>query len=157
MENLRQYLLSATAAAVLCAILLSISDRKAPWFGIVRVLCGVFLSVTLIAPFADFRLGDIDQYLGDLRAEGTAASEAGVDAAEEALAAIIKSRTEAYILDKAESMGASVHVEVVIPEESFPSPGLVRIQGVVSPYVKAQLRSWIRDTVGIGVDNQLWI
>ena len=157
MEDLRQYLLSVTAAAAFCGILLTLIEKKSACAGIVRMLCGIFMAVTLLRPAVQLRVRDLEVYIDDIRSQSESAAAVGAAAAEEAMAAIIKSRTEAYILDKAESMGLSLRVEVVLTEDAIPQPGSVRIQGTVPPYARAQLRAWIRDTVGIGEEDQLWI
>lgn len=157
MENLRQYLLSVTVAAVFCGILLTFAEKKSAYAGVLRMLCGIFMAVMLLSPVVHLRIRDLDLYVGDVREQSAAAVESGIASAQEAMGDIIKSRTEAYILDKAKSMGLSLHVEVVLTEDAIPQPYLVRIQGTVSPYARAQLRAWIRDAMGIGEENQVWL
>ena len=72
------------------------------------------------------------------------------------MSAIIKDRTEAYILDKAASMGLSLRVEVILSEEEIPKPITVKLWGTVPPYTKTRLRNWMEDTLGIGEEDQLW-
>lgn len=77
--------------------------------------------------------------------------------ASEELRTIIKSRVEAYILDKAESYGAKLKVEVMLSEDQVPVPMSVRITGSISPYGKKMVTQLIREDLGIASEEQVWI
>lgn len=157
MTDLRQYLLSVITAAVLCSVLLTLTEKNSASGGLLRILCGMFMVAAFLSPIVNLRLGNMELYFAEMQSEVGAAVNAGTASAEEALSDIIKARSEAYILDKAESMGLSISVEVVLSDDELPQPGSVRIRGTVPPYARAQLRAWIRDTMGIGEEYQLWM
>jgi len=155
-EGLGQYVLSLTAASLLCGLLLTLVPKDAGWSGLLRLLCGVFLCVTLLGPAVTLRFSGLTDALEVFRYEGTGAADAGAAEAKEAMSAIIKDRTEAYILDKAASMGLSLQVEVILSQEEIPRPVAVKLRGTVPPYAKTRLRQWIKDTLDIGEEDQLW-
>ena len=78
----------------------------------------------------------------------------GENLARDSMAEIIKSETEAYILDTARSLQAEVTVEVSVNEENVPDS--VTVSGAVSPYVRRQLQRIIESDLGIAKENQKW-
>ena len=69
---------------------------------------------------------------------------------------IIKEKTEAYILEKAESLGLDISVEINFGEADSMVPTEVRISGPVSPYAKDQLSKTISTDLGIPEERQIW-
>ena len=74
-----------------------------------------------------------------------------------AMIAIIKEETEAYILDKAASLGVTLSVEVMVEDGNVPRLSGVQLSGQVSPYARQQLSTWISNDLGISKENQKWI
>ena len=74
----------------------------------------------------------------------------------EAIAAGIKSRTQAYILDKAMALELQLQVEVVLSEDEIPVPEEVRLAGKASPYAKARLQQIIKEDLGIDKEHLIW-
>ena len=157
MDGIRQYLLSITAAAIICSILMSILGKKGMYSSVIRMLCGLFMAYTMISPVMKIRLKDFETYLGELSIEANSAVSWGIQSAEEASAEFIKEKTETYILDKASSMGLSIEAEVRLAEEGDRTPYSVLIKGNVSPYAKKQLQTWLKEEFGIPEENQIWI
>ena len=107
MEAIRRYLFSLCAAALLCSLVRALVP-KGRMKSICSLLCGVFLAMTALSGLAGWQLTDVAEELTKMR---IAAEEArtGVEIRNrEALSAIIKSKTEAYIWDKAQELGLSV-------------------------------------------------
>jgi len=157
MEQIRQYLLSITASAVICSIILGIQSKKSTYSSIIRMLCGLFMAITMIAPLLKVRISDYSAYFGSLQIEAEDMAAVGKQLADSEAMGIIKRNTEAYIVDKATSMGIAVHVEVTLAEYGTPYPCAVQIQGAASPYVKRQLQHWMKEALGIPEENQIWI
>lgn len=157
MEQIRQYLLSVIAAAVLCGIVNTLVGKKGAYFSIVRLIAGLFMALTVISPLVKIRLSDIVDYTNGLSAQANAAVAGGEAMALDAMGAIIKSQTEAYILDKAVSMELDIEVEVTLSSENPPIPCAVTIKGSISPYSKEVLRQYIANDLGISEEDQLWI
>lgn len=157
MSGLPAYILSVTAAGILCGIAVRILDEKNPNSRIVRLLAGILLAITVIKPLAKFEIGSVDDFWEELDGEGALAAQNGIQYAEEAAADIIKSRVEAYILDKSASLGATLRVEVMIENGTVPQITGVRLAGQVSPYARTRLTGILRDELGIAEEQQIWI
>jgi hypothetical protein len=80
MAPFRQYVLSLTAAALLGGILLSCvpegSSRK-----ILRLVCGILITVTALKPLGQLRLPDLDALTGEYRQQAEAAVATGQEMA----------------------------------------------------------------------------
>ena len=69
----------------------------------------------------------------------------------------IKKETEAYILDKAVSLGADISVSVTVSDSAPLTPIKITIKGAVSPYVNKVLKSYLEEQFGIPEEAQIWI
>ena len=65
-------------------------------------------------------------------------------------------KAEAYILEIAGQLSASVTVEVSVGGDSIPVPQSVRLDGAVTPYAKSRLQTIISEELGISKENQIW-
>ena len=153
MNGLRDYLISMTIAAILCAILLRLTGKKGTAAGIVRLLTGIFMTATVLSPVVTLDLSRFSLYPADLMNAAENAAGEGTAMAENALDAIIISETEAYIQDKAASMGATLEVEVLLRDHL---PYSVHLSGAISPGAKANLIVWIRDNLDIPSEELQW-
>lgn len=157
MESIEKYLLSVTAAAVICAVVTTLLGKKGTVATVGKLICSIFLALTVISPWASVQLGDLDSYFGSLSFDASSAVQSGQSAARDALRAGIKERTEAYILDKATALSAALTVEVTLSEEDPPVPCAAKLTGAVSPYAKFQIQSYLSDELGIPKEAQTWI
>ena len=156
MEHIREYLLSVTAAALVCGMIRSLAGEKGSIGGLVRLLCGIFLSLTVIRPLADIRLQEFSFFADEILDDARSAAEEGTDYAYSAMARHIKESCEAYILDKALLYDAHITAEVEIGGET-PVPVGCTIRGELSPYARQQLSRMLEDEIGIGEEDQHWI
>lgn len=157
MEVIREYLLSVTAAALLCGILQSMVGQKGSTGGILRLVCGIFLAFTVIAPIAEIRLVDMGWAASNVMEEARAAAENGKDYAARAMERHIKEDAQAYILDKAKTFDALIQVEIHLSADDPPVPIGCTIRGELSAYAKRQLTAIIREDLGIPEEEQMWI
>lgn len=157
MESVREYLFSVTCAALICGILCSVADEKRTGGMLTKLLCGIFLSLTVIRPLAGFPLLKLDLGGSRITQEGIRAAETGVEYARQAKIQIIKMQTEAYILEAAKHYDLYLTVEVEISEDDTPVPYAVKIQGRVSPYAKTQLTEMMERELAIPKENQRWM
>ena len=74
----------------------------------------------------------------------------------QAMTELIKEKSQAYILDKAAELDASITADVTISEEELPKPLSVVISGQVSPYNRKRLESILETDLGIAKENQVW-
>lgn len=151
---IKEYLISVTAASVVCGIIRSIAGKKGSIASSVKMLSGVFMVIVMIAPIVDLRVDNIRLYTDGLTSEVQSAANVGQSAALEEMESIIISQTQAYILDKAAEMKADLDVSVFLCDCV---PCEVQIIGAASPHVKAQLSKFIEDNLGISAEDQIWI
>ena len=156
MGSIGQYLVGITAAALICGVLTSLVGKNQPHGSLIRMICGIFLTLCVIAPVKDIRFTDIGNYLDSLQLEGQRHVSIGEDSYSDELREIIKSNTEAYILDKAGFMGLSITVEVEVSYDDPPLPIGVVVTGNVSSYNKQRLTDVITNDLGIPEDGQIW-
>lgn len=156
MEGLKAYLVSVTAASIICGIVNSLAGKKGTVSSVLKLLTGLFLALTVIRPVIRLSISEFDLYLDSITAKADAAVADGEIIAFQELAAIIKTETEAYILDKAASLGVDLEVEVILSDTAPPLPTEVLLTGAVSPYAKVQLSEMIAAELGIPREAQRW-
>lgn len=157
MQQLGSYILSVTAAAIIAAVITVIFDSKGASGTLVRMIAGLFLTYSVVQPLLRLDLRELIALAQSVPAMSEAAAADGRYLADNALRAIIKSRAEAYILDKAAAFGAELTAEITLTDNAPPVPAAVRLTGNVSPYARARMETIIRDELGISEENQLWI
>lgn len=157
MEHIREYLISVTAAALLCGMIQTITGEKSSSAGIVRLVCGIFLALTVIRPVAQIQLREFSLTTSEIMEQAQLAAGEGEDYAKRALSRHITEQTEAYILDKAKIYGAEISVEVTVETVDQPVPAAVTITGKYSPYARTQLSALIASELNIREEDQTWI
>lgn len=156
MEWIRSYVLTLTAAGILCALVRRLAG-KAGKGRIVSLACGAFLILAALGPFrtlsletAEADLGDLEYRIGREQARAAEAFQAQTDA-------VIREKTEAYILDKGKALGAELEVEVTLEtKEGLRIPAAVEIRGPCSPYIKTKLSHMLEEVLGIPEKAQRW-
>lgn len=156
MDSVRQYILSVVAAASICGFFSTLFSNKNTFGGIVKLLTGLFLTITVISPIAKVNLRNYAMYFDDLTVEAEDAASYGSKMAEDSMRTIIKSQTEAYILDKANALGLNLSVEVILDDADSLTPCAITLNGVASPYAKARLQQYIVQDLGIPKESQEW-
>ena len=151
---MKAYILTVTAAAVLVSILRRLAGDGSMG-ALFRLMAGVFMALTVMEPVLKLELPDVGQWIAASTTEGQDAASEGEKMGREAQQAIIKQRTEAYILDKAEGLDAVLEVEVTLDDTGIPAS--VTLNGPVSPYAKACLTRIIESDLGLKEEVQKWI
>lgn len=156
MEAIGEYLIGVTAAALLCALVgkLSVSGMSG---AVIRMICGVFMAMAVVAPWATLRLDAPLELVTNVQSDAEAIVSQGENSAREAMAGIISGQVRTYILDKADAMGLDLEVSVELTDADLPVPVAVTLKGEISPYHKGVLGDAIRDDLGIGKEAQTWI
>ena len=154
MDEIRHYIISVVAAAVICGIITSLTGKKGTIGGIIKFLCGLFLTITAISPWVGLRFSDEFSFWENFRSEAQAAVREGEVTGAEMRSTIITDQLETYILEKADSLGLTVSVEISLDDNFIPE--LVIIQGAASPYTRNMLCSYIRNNLGISGDRLTW-
>lgn len=155
MDGIRQYIVSAVAAGVICAMGKALLPGRGLAARLFRLVCGIFLTSVLLSPIKKLDFSSFSHILTDFAREGDRAVQAGEMLAREAKADIIKSEVEAYILDKARQLNGALEVEVLLDEDA--SPVEVTLTGTISPYGKGVLSAYMEEELGITRENQTWI
>ncbi|MBO5952656.1 MAG: hypothetical protein J6Q53_00800 [Oscillospiraceae bacterium] len=156
MGAIREYLISVVSVAAMCGILNSFMKGKGTVTAVIKFLSGVCLALAIASPLVNIKLSGLLSYTDILNIEAENVVTDGENKAQQAISAIIKSETEAYILDKAASLGIELEVESVLSKSQPQIPEKIILTGSVSPYAKAQLSAWIRDKLGISEEEQQW-
>ena len=155
MSLLANYVLSVIAASVIVAIICTLLGDQGGVRSIIKLVCGLFLTFVVINPLIKLDFSRINDYLDSFTLEGLEAASVGENMVREGERDIIISRVQAYILDKADSFGAQLNVEVVLDQDNIPVS--VELNGNISPYAKAQMADILVRDLGITKEHQLWI
>lgn len=156
MGYLSEFILGISATALICAVILCFSE-KSPLAPLLKLICGLVLAFALVDPILHLSAGNWQALGIDIREDGSIAAEEGQLRAKKEMAQIIKEETEAYILDKAKAFDLDLRVTVLLNDLPMPAPVGVILEGMVSPYGKANLSRIIREELGIREENQQWI
>lgn len=156
MGDIGSYLMRIVAAAIICAIVTRLTGSRGTLSAVVRMIAGVFLTLSVAAPFLSLSLTGWEDLRLDLSVDASLAADAGYRQTKEAISKGIKQRCEAYILDKAKALNAELTVEVTLTDDDLPVPQSVRLKGEISPYAKTQLMQMIATDLGIEKEKQLW-
>ena len=148
--------MSIVAAAMVCAIARIFLNGKSATGRIAYLLSGILMAFTVISPLGNITFQGIAAYWDGLSEDAQKYVSDGTAMAENQKADIIKSQSEAYILDKADRMGLQISVEVELDGHNGNIPCAVVISGTVSPYAREQLGAFVEDTLGIAKENQKW-
>ena len=153
MEQLRLWILGIAVTALLLGLGEALVTQK----GIQRVLRltgGVLLIVVLLGPLG--RMSGVWQTvsLEDYRREVSGLEEELRSEQEENLSAIIESRLDEYIWDKAQAMGldAAISVSTRSSGGGVAIPDRVTIDG---PY-NAAFSRWLEEEMGVDAEHQIW-
>ena len=154
--ELKDYVISLISAAVIAGILLNLIKTNSTYGVLIKLLVGLFIALTVISPWKTFRFSDILYYFDDWEAASAVHSNYGADAYNEALRTSIIDRTQAYILEKASSVGAELTATVTVSGDQPPVPVAVELEGNISPYNKRWLTETIVNDLGIPEEAQRW-
>lgn len=154
MSFIKEYLLTITAASIICGIVAGLTKKSGTISAMVKLLSGIFLTTSILSPIIKFPLTNISLHLNSISSEAESTVNIGKQLAAEEMKAIIMSNTQTYILEKAEKLGADIEVEVFLNDLI---PSSVRIVGQTAPYTKLQLSGYISENLGIAVEDQHWI
>ncbi len=156
MGSIKAYVFRIIAAAIVCSIAGCLLKDKTPSGRMVHLLCGILMSITILSPIAGISFQNLTNIYSSISLDAEQYVTDGKKAAQEDAADIIKSQTEAYILDKAKSLGLQIAVEVELDVSNYSVPCGAVITGAVSPYAKGTLETYMQEQLGIPKENQQW-
>lgn len=156
MQEIGQYLLRLTAAALVCGMVTAFFGSKGSFSAVIKLLAGIYLMLNIVSPWVQIRIEELTDLVGGYSADADALGKEGESAARDAMVESISQKTSAYILDKARSLDAELTVEVFLDDSTIPIPSGVHISGNISPYGKQLLSSFISQDLGIPLEEQKW-
>ena len=149
-------MLSVICAALVCGILTDMS-AKTSFEKPIRLLCSVFLAVTVVYPLIRYRFPGWSAEMSIFQSDDEAAVAQGEKIYFQSIASIIRTETEAYILKEAKSIGADLTAEVELDSGNPPAPISVTIRGDFDASIETALSQLIADELGIPKEHQTWI
>ena len=155
--QISEYLIGVTAAALVCGVVRTFISEKSALGETVRMLLGILMLLVVIQPVFGISMDGLFHWTENISADAQSIVTHAESASKEEFHQRIKKETRAYILSKADSLGAKLEVEVELSEELLPKPIAVRIMGAVSPYAKQSLMRMIENDLGIDREAQQWI
>ena len=156
MRAVQGYLFAAVAAALAVSMLRTVPQNRSVR-RIADLLGGIIVLLVLLRPLIRLRVGDLGDYLARFRPD-EAMIDSAVQAGQSESARLISEQTAAYILDKAQDLGARLEVQVELAElsEHYHYPCAVTLRGGWSAEQKRALADYISQTLGIPEERQIW-
>ncbi len=154
--DLRSYLLGLCAAALLAAIVMGLSE-KTPVKRVVTMCCGLLMAAAVFRPIAQVDPAQLSQSLARIRMQAEQ-MKTGIEVKNRDLvAAIIKEKSEAYILDKASELGITLTADVTLGGDmTYPYPESVILTGRADAQTMLRLERHIEAELGIPKEKQTW-
>ena len=157
MDGIRQYLISVIAAAIISGIAVSFIQKNSVLSSIAKLICGLFMVVTVITPTKAFDFSNLSDLITDFSKEAQEAVDTGEAYANQQLRENIMQQAQAYIQKRAQDLGVDLVVDVKLTGEDPPVPSAVTIVGSVSPYIKSVLSEYIENNLDIPEEKQIWM
>ncbi len=154
MTAIRDYILTIVSAAMLCALLKSISAGKKGIERILSLVAGIFLLATGLRPLGILKLTQWENPVEGYRSRAESMVAEAQQDVQDQLKSQIQEQTQAYILDKANTLGMSLEVQVELDSDFI--PWQVTLKGPVSPYARQQLKEVLKNELGIPEERQVW-
>ncbi len=156
MQAIRSYLLSVVAVGFLVCLATAIVP-KGTLKKLVVFTGGLIVILVVAAPVVNL---DFDAAAGTLDEFDILAAEPAVNAnlnSQDLLCELINEKTESYILDKAQTLGMQLTVQVELMEDAqAPYPYAVTLRGTYTQAQKDQLSSDLETSLAIPKERQAW-
>ena len=156
MGSIREYLLGVIAAAILCAIVSQLAGKDHFLGSVIKLIAGVFMLIAVVSPVMKLNIRMPRDIFSELSTQADQITTSASVTTQESISGIIKERTQAYILDKANRYGLELTVDITLSDAQIPQPVAVTIQGKISPYNKKLLSETIEKDLGIPTEAQIW-
>ena len=154
MDGLREYVIRVVAAALISGVVIRLTEGIGSG-EIVRMLCGLFMTLILLQPIIGRRELQWEFMLPQIRRQAEENVLEGVAAAEKIRQEFIMRQAETYISNRAAEMDTEIQAEIMLGEDNLPES--VVLTGAVSPLNKSRLTQIIASELGIPRERQEWI
>lgn len=151
---IRDWVLGLTAAALVCAAALELTP-KGPVKGVTKAVCGIVLALAMLRPLLRLDSAAWALHMAEYRAAAEALTGEGLALPERLDRSGIERELEAYILAKAEALGAPLRgAQVTLRWNTAGvwTPVAVSLEGPEHP----ALADWIEAELGLGRSAQTW-
>ncbi len=155
MDSLRQYILTVIAAAIICSVISPLTSKKTTVHTVLKLVCGIFLVITIIKPFQPYSKFDFSDIYNALEVTADEYVQDGVLYASAQKETFIIENVQSYILDRAKELDVNIDVTVELDPDTT-MPNIVYLSGNVSPLKKSRLQQIITDALGIPEEQQIW-
>ena len=156
MEAVREYILSVSAAALLCAIVSVLPGKQTLSDKATKIVMGLFMLTVLIQPLGRLSFDRMNWEFDNWMQQAQDAVKTGENYSYDAISKGITQKIEAYILDKAASVGISVTPQIYLTQELPPKLQHITLEGDAAPYVRAQLSEMIMEALGLEHEDVIW-
>ncbi len=157
-EILRTWVLRLTGTAIISSAATALvpegKTKKS-----VKFVCGVAAMLALLSIVSDFSYEGFSSYMADYRQKAYEISSEAEEQTKMSERLIIEKQCEAYILDKADELGAyvpEISVRAEWDTNGYWYPVSAELTAEVLPEVKQQLSYIIEADLGIEKDKQVW-
>ncbi len=153
MGALKEWLLSVTAAAILCALAQGLIP-PGPVRRVGRLTAGLVMAAALLAPLASLRGVEPEQWLESWQPQQEI--QGLEEQRDETMKTIIEDECSAYIVDKAAQLGMACQAEVICAPagEGVFLPQQVTVTGNLTPGQQEQLTQYIQEDLGVPPEQQ---
>ena len=156
MNSFFSYFYSLCAAVLLCGLLCRLL-RGSFAADLIRLLSGLVVLLVMIRPLSGKPGIPLNGFLPRNEPDSESYILQGREAADDALTEIITQNLEAYILDRARSMGFDLTVKVILSDTRPPVPIGLKLCGELSPYSKLMMEEILVEELNIPKENLQWI
>lgn len=156
MDWIKQYLITVISVTVIAALLMQLLGKSSKYSPIMRIILGIFLTITVLHPFSDLLIGDINEYISNFEFSAEHAIADGTAWSYSQRRSFITEQAESYIFDKATSLGLTLSAEIQLSESEPPTPDAVILHGDADPYSRQCLQQFIQNDLGIPKEAQKW-
>ena len=156
MQQLGAYLVSVTAAALICGVVKTLIPEGVLGTAL-KMVTGILMVLAVAGPWVGLRLPALGQWTQGFQQAAEAAAGEGSNAAMESLRESISQQVVAYIQDKAQSLEADLTVQVELTDDALPVPRRVILRGQISPYARSVLSEYLQTELCIETEDQIWI
>ena len=157
MDGLREFVVHMTATALICELVMRLTQGSGTTKVIIKLLCGAVMAVSIVRPLKQLNILELDNLSLAFQEQADQAVLWGENTSMETWRESISKGVETYILEKAKTMKADLDVEVELSKDEIPIPVGVSLTGKVGPYVKAVLSDTISQDLNIPKERQIWI
>ena len=156
-DSFSEYLVSVTGAALVCCGIMCLSSKSTQDNTIIRLICGVFLLITIVHPVLQLKVTLPHDFIESLQTDTDDIIDRGADAFTASNKMHITDQLEAYVQQKLNTLNCDLEVDFTLQDEFPHTPTKIQLTGIVSPYMKSYISKWLHTELGIKPEAQQWI